>query len=99
MSKPKEDIDINVPAELIKELLTESEWRMIKQRLLIINLLREGLSIRVIAARVGVGTDTVVRMSKKLRENKKLKEVYEKFITPKSSSKWVFGQVSREEEH
>lgn len=98
MSKPDQDIDINIPPELLKELLTESEIRMIKQRLLILNLIKEGLSVREIAKKVRVGTDTVVRMSKKFRSSPNLRKISRKEFDNKSSSKWVFGQVSGEEE-
>lgn len=98
MSKPDQEIDINIPPELLKELLTESEIRMIKQRLLILNLIKEGLSVREIAKKVRVGTDTVVRMSKKFRSSPNLRKISRKEFDNKSSSKWVFGQVSGEEE-
>lgn len=98
MSKPDQDIEVNIPPELLIELLTESELRMIKQRLMILNLVKEGLSVRDIAKRVKVGTDTVVRMSKKFRSSAKLREIFRKELDNKSSSKWVFGQVGGEEE-
>lgn len=91
MSKPSIDRSINVPDDLIKKLLTDSEWRMIKQRLHIINLLDDGLSIRQIADTAGVGTDTVVRVSKmattrSLRKKFNLKK-------PKHSTPWIFGKT------
>ncbi|KKQ67393.1 MAG: hypothetical protein US86_C0001G0320 [Candidatus Daviesbacteria bacterium GW2011_GWA2_38_24] len=96
MSKPKVDRKLNIPLEVVKELLTESEWRMVEQRALIISFLGEGLSIRNIASKLGVGTDTVMRVSKKFRASEALKAFFKK---PKvSSSKWIFGQVSEEEE-
>lgn len=98
MSKPDQDIDINIPPELLKELLTQSEIRMVKQRLLILNLVKEGLSVREIAKKVHVGTDTVVRMSKKFRSSPNLREISRKEFDNKSSSKWVFGQIGGEEE-
>lgn len=98
MSKPEQDIEVDIPHDLLIELLTQSELRMVKQRLMILKLVDKGLSVREIAKRVKVGTDTVVRMSKKLRANKKLKETFRKELADKSSSKWVFGQVSGEEE-
>jgi Trp operon repressor len=98
MSKPLQEHHIDLPAELIEELLTDSELRMVRQRLLILRLLSEGKTIRAIAEQVGVGTDTVVRMSKKMESNPKLKEIYEKHSGQiPSSSKWVFGEVSSEE--
>lgn len=91
MSKPSTDRSINVPDDLIKKLLTDSEWRMIKQRLHIINLLDDGLSIRQIADQAGVGTDTVVRVSKmaakrSLRKKDNLKKL-------KTSTPWIFGKT------
>ena len=98
MSKPKTDHRIDVPESIIKELLTESEWRMVKQRLIIINLLKEGLSMRKIAERVKVGTDTVVRVSKKLEKSQSLKKLYSSGLKQVSPSKWVFGQVGAEKD-
>ncbi len=96
MSKPSIDRKIDIPAELVKELLTESESRMVKQRLAIIKLLEEGHSIRSIAEQVQVGTDTVVRTARKLEANPKIREFLQSSrLTP---SKWVFGQVSSKEE-
>lgn len=92
MSKPKTSYQIEVPVELIKELLTDSEWRMIKQRLLIIQLLKEGLSIRVVAAKAKVGTDTVVRMIRKLESSVTLRETFRSIQQSSTQSKWVFGQ-------
>lgn len=92
MSKPKFAANIEIPDFLIKELLTDSEIRMVKQRLLIIKLLKDGLSIRAVAERAKVGTDTVVRISKKLENSSTLRNAL-------SSTKWVFGQVSSEEKH
>lgn len=82
MTKPKLNRSIEIPLELIKELLTDSELRMVKQRFLIINLLKEGLSIRKIAAQVKVGTDTVVRVAR-MAERKGIN---------RSKNPWVFGK-------
>lgn len=90
MSKPSTDRSINVPDDLIKKLLTDSEWRMIKQRLHIINLLDDGLSIRQIADQAGVGTDTVVRVSKMATSRSLSKKSNLKKI--KSSTPWIFGK-------
>lgn len=96
MSKPKIDRNIDVPDSLIKDLLTISEKRMVKQRLLIIRLLEEGLSIRSIADQAKVGTDTVVRVARMLEANPRIREFLRK---PKLlTSKWVFGQISSEKE-
>lgn len=96
MSKPKLERNILVPALMFKELLTPSEQRMVKQRFVIIELLEEGLSIRQIADRVKVGTDTVVRVSKMLEANPRIRDFLKK-DEPSSASKWVFGQVGSEE--
>lgn len=91
MSKPSMDRSISVPDDLIKKLLTDSEWRMIKQRLHIINLLDEGLSIRQIADKAGVGTDTVVRVAK-MAEKRALRKKYA-LKKLKSSTPWIFGKT------
>jgi len=97
LSKPKEDKDLIIPQELIKELLMPSEIRMVNQRVHIIKLFHEKLTIRAIAAKVGVGTDTVMRVAKTFYTKEVVKN-YFKNLSPKSySSKWVFGQVSPEE--
>jgi uncharacterized protein YerC len=99
MSKPQDDKNVSVPPALLAELLTDSEVRMVKQRLMILRLLSEGHTVRSIAEQVGVGTDTVVRMARKIESNPALQLAFEKHLTPaaKSSSKWVFGQVGTEE--
>jgi len=95
MSKPRADKQSDVPDALIKELLTESELRMVKQRYSIVNLLNRGLSIRDIAARLKVGTDTVVRVSRirKLSRAAGMSAEVEKA----KPLKWVFGESSNEE--
>jgi len=45
MSKPKLDRQIKVPDQILKNLLTSSELRMLKNRYQIINLLNEGLGL------------------------------------------------------
>ncbi|MBI3485790.1 helix-turn-helix domain-containing protein [Candidatus Daviesbacteria bacterium] len=95
MSKPKKERNLNIPGILIRELLTNSELRMVKQRFLIIKLINQGLSVRKIAEQIGVGTDTVVRMIKKIESNPKIKELIQK--NHPSTSKWIFGQVSSKE--
>ena len=82
----------HIPPELLEELLTDSEVRMVKQRLMIIRLIDEGHTIRAIAQQVGVGTDTVVRMARKLESNPSLRESFRKHPIAESSSKWVFGK-------
>lgn len=91
MAKTKIERSIEIPGDFIKELLTDSEKRMVKQRLTIMHLLEEGLSIRAIAKQAQVGTDTVVRVSRMLNSNPKIR----KFIqSPQSvnASKWIFGE-------
>lgn len=93
MSKPQTERVVSVPDEIIKDLLTPSEWRMVKQRLLIINLLDEGLSIRKVASQAKVGTDTVVRVAR-MAEKKSLRKIIHqknerKF---KTSTPWIFGK-------
>lgn len=85
MSKPFKEKNIQLPLESIKNLLTSSEWRMLKNRFLIANLLEEGLSIRKIAEKVKVGTDTVVRVSKLMAKQSSVKKI-------KSPTSWVFGK-------
>lgn len=94
MSKPTQEHSVNVPLEVLKELLTPSEYRMIKNRFYIMDLLAEGFSIRSIAERAQVGTDTVVRAARKMEGSSKLREFFKKGNT--QSSKWVFGQVKEE---
>lgn len=93
MSKPQNDRSVNVPDELLRELLTPSEWRMVKQRFLIIQLLEEGLSIRKIAEKVRVGTDTVVRIARMV-EKKSLRKLLDKNLnkTIKTNTPWIFGK-------
>lgn len=91
MSKSKANSDVEVPVVLIKHLLTDSEWRMVKMRLKIIHLVREGLSIREIAKKAKVGTDTVVRVSKMFKSNHKIKEYLEKNSKVLPGSKYIFG--------
>lgn len=98
MSKPKNESQIDVPDNLFKELLTPSELLMVKQRFYIISLLRRGLSIRAVAQRGKVGTDTVVRVARKFEESKKLQGFFEEKEKVKSASKWVFGSVEVEKD-
>lgn len=100
MAKPSIDRSIDVPGELIKELLTPSEVRMVKQRLHIINLLEEGLTIRKIAEKAQVGTDTVVRIARmaEKKEVRKLLESNNVFRSNqnkkiKSKTPWIFGKT------
>ncbi len=91
MSKSKKDVNIQIPNDVFKQLLTASEIRMLKNRWQIINLLENGLSIRKIAAQVKVGTDTVVRTIRMVEKNNVLsKSTKHKKI--KSSTPWIFGK-------
>lgn len=94
MSKPNQEINASIPLEIIEELLTPSEIKMIKQRVRIFEFIALGKSIREIATKVGVGTDTVVRMIRKIEKSQILQE---KYLKRESSSKWVFGQIGSEE--
>lgn len=93
MAKPSIERSIDVPGDLIKELLTPSEVRMVKQRLHIINLLEEGLTIRKIAEKARVGTDTVVRIAR-MAEKKEVRKFLNKEVskTIKSKTPWIFGK-------
>ncbi len=90
MSKSQQEPSIEVPLEIIKQLLTSSESRMLKQRYLIIRLRQQGLTIRAIAKKLTVGSDTVVRVLKKIKVKPQIKK--------SQSAKWVFGQISGEKE-
>ncbi len=96
MSKPKNNYSVDVPLEIIKELLTDSEWRMVKQRLVIVKYLKEGLSIRAIAEKAKVGTDTVVRVARKLEDSAILQKISQGFSSS-GSSKWIFGRTNSKE--
>lgn len=90
MSKPKREKNISIPDNFLKELLTQSEWRMVKNRWHIMQMVEDGLSIRKIAAQVKVGTDTVVRtirMMEKTGFKKQIKQRKFKTLTP-----WIFGK-------
>lgn len=99
MSKPYRDLpagrqgkNIQIPNEILKELLTSSEIRMLKNRFMIFNLLDEGLSIRAIAEKIKVGTDTVVRTIRLIENaglNNKLNSKKKKI---KSPTPWIFGK-------
>ncbi len=85
MSKPRQDSNIQIPANLLTNLLTPSEWRMLKNRYQIMSLLEEGLSIRKIAERIKVGTDTVVRVARMTEKHPKAKKI-------KTQTPWIFGK-------
>lgn len=97
MSKPKKDKDIQIPDNILKGLLTSSETRMLKNRFSIVKLLKDGLSIRDIAKKVKVGTDTVVRVARMIEKSGLRKSLEgEKRITRKikSNTPWIFGKSS-----
>ena len=93
MSKPKHAKNIQIPSDILKDLLTPSEIRMLKNRWQIIQSLEKGLSIRKIAAEVKVGTDTVVRTIRMVEKNnilnKSMKKTEKKI---RSSTPWIFGK-------
>lgn len=86
MSKPLEESSVNLPADVIKDLLTPSEMRMLKNRWRIFQLLQDGQSIRSIADQVKVGTDTVVRVSRLVGK------VSTEESSGQSKTPWVFGK-------
>lgn len=92
MSKPNIDKNIQIPDQILRQLLTSSEWRMLKNRFQIVNLLEDGLSIRNIAKQVRVGTDTVMRVARMLEKGnlrKTFKNGSKKF---KTNTPWIFGK-------
>lgn len=102
MAKPKQDErssstnkNIDVPAEILKGLLTPSEIRMLKNRFLITQHLEGGLSIRKVAEKVKVGTDTVVRVAR-MMEKSNLRKLLDKNINQvrkfKTQTPWIFGK-------
>lgn len=93
MSKPKRDINIQIPSDVLKQLLTPSEIRMLKNRWKIISLLEEDLSIRKIAAQVKVGSDTVVRTIRMVEKNN-ISSKSAKYKKIKSQTPWIFGKSS-----
>lgn len=99
MAKPKLDspkvgqAKINIPIEILPELLTPSEIQMLKNRWQIINLLEDGLSVRNIAEKVSVGTDTVVRVARMLEKSSLRHSLSRtKSRDSGSSTPWVFGK-------
>lgn len=87
MSKPRQDKNIRIPTNVLKDLLTHSEWRMLKNRYQIITLLEEGIPIRKIAGKVKVGTDTVMRVSRMMERRPHTKAI-------SASTPWIFGKSS-----
>ncbi|RJP46669.1 MAG: hypothetical protein C4584_01330 [Armatimonadetes bacterium] len=95
MSKPQTAKNIQIPDSILREMLTDSEWRMLRNRWQIINLLEEGISIRKIAEQVKVGTDTVVRVARMV-EKGNLRKILDKEKNPikklKTQTPWIFGK-------
>lgn len=93
MSKPKQESKVDIPTHVIKEILTSSEIRMLKNRWQIIQYLEDDLSIRRIAEKVKVGTDTVVRVARMLEKNN-LRKLLDKNQTRKikTNTPWIFGK-------
>lgn len=95
VSKPKVDKNITIPIEVLKDLLTPSEVRMLKNRWQIASFLDEGLSIRAIAQQAKVGTDTVVRVARMIEKKgfKKITKNTKKSKLPfKTNTPWIFGK-------
>lgn len=93
MSKPKMEKNIQIPNEILRKLLTESEIRMLKNRFMISSLIDQELSVRKIAEKVGVGTDTVIRTIR-LIDKAGLKKQLNPKKRMKSSTPWIFGKVN-----
>lgn len=92
MSKPSKGSSIDIPTNILKDLLTPSEIRMLKNRWKIINLLKEGLSIRRIAEQVQVGTDTVVRTIRMVEKNNLITSLAKKIQKKTKLTPWIFGK-------
>lgn len=96
MSKPAEVKDILIPDHILRQLLTPSELRMLKNRWRIVNHLEQGSPIRKIAEDVKVGTDTVVRVSKMMQsgELQKILDTEKRGVKKiKTSTPWIFGKT------
>ncbi len=94
MSKSRIDKNIQLPDSILRQLLTPSEMRMIKNRFQIMNLLEEGLSIRKVANQVKVGTDTVVRVARLIERTNLKTPKQVQSLSFKSSTPWIFGKNS-----
>ena len=94
MSKPKQEgSKVDIPTHVLKEILTPSEIRMLKNRWQIIQCLEEGLSIRAVAGKVKVGTDTVTRVARMLEKNNLRKLLDKSSKMPfKTNTPWIFGK-------
>ncbi|MBI3109757.1 hypothetical protein HYZ06_01820 [Candidatus Daviesbacteria bacterium] len=87
MSKPKINTNINIPDDILRSLLTSSEMRMLKNRYRIRNLLQEGLTVRKVAEKVNVGTDTVIRVAKMMEQRPPKKVI-------RTQTPWIFGKAT-----
>lgn len=89
---------------LLAALLTSSELRMLHRRWFVACLLRQGKSIREVANQAKVGTDTVVRVVRKLEKNGTLAKILKSARISSSTAKkkanekpttkpahWIFG--------
>lgn len=87
--------NFSIPDHILRDLLTPSEVRMIKNRWQIIKYYEGGFSIRKIAKQVKVGTDTVLRTIRLVDKDnlihKRQKESKEKL----SSTPWIFGKSQK----
>lgn len=94
MAKPKQDKNIEVPENILKHLLTSSELRMLKNRWQIIQHLEDGLSMRRVAEKVKVGTDTVVRVARMLEKNhlRRFLNKNNQARSFKTNTPWIFGK-------
>ncbi len=92
MAKPLKDKNISIPDNVLAKLLTPSEIRMLKNRWQIIQHLKEGLSIRKVAEKASVGTDTVVRVARMMEKAELKKIIGSKTKILKSSTPWIFGK-------
>ena len=90
MSKPKIERNIAILDNLLKDLLTPSEIKMLQNRYEISKLLQSGLSIRAVAAKAQVGTDTVMRVARMV-EKKGLQKVG-LGSKIKTKTPWIFGR-------
>lgn len=97
MSKPKTagQLKIDIPSEVLYQLLTASEIQMLKNRWQIIQALEDGLSIRAVAKQIKVGTDTVVRVARMVEKGdlrKTVEKIKIKKVPFKTSTPWIFGK-------
>lgn len=81
----------------MEDLLTSSESRMLRRRWHVARLLKRGGSVREVAYNAKVGTDTVVRVSKRLKKGGILTKVLDSLSKkegtkpPSASSRYIYG--------